>query len=292
MLLIIHGGAGTTSPSKSVMKTITASLSIGYRVLEGGGTGLDAVVDSIKVLEDSGLFNAGAGGNLQADGVRRLDASLMEGISLRAGSVINIEGIRNPITAAKLLMESPHVILTNQGAQCIAKKEKLPRLPKPDNFALAKLERSLKSKGQFFAYYQSYFSTVGAVALDRHGNLAAGSSTGGISAMLPGRVGDTPIIGAGIYADAASGAVSCTGMGEYIIRLTLAKEIVMNLVLLPPRKAALKSLRRIQSLGGEAGVIAVNARGQFSISHTTHYMPSGYATKKGIVVQDGFNRIR
>ena len=140
-------------------------------------------------------------------------------------------------------------------------------------------------------FYQKYFSTVGAVALDLHGNLAAGSSTGGIPAMLPGRVGDTPLIGAGIYADNESGAVSCTGIGEYIIRLSLAKEIVMRLSNLSPGRAVTLSLRRLLSLGGEAGVIAINRREQFCITHTTDYMPSGYAAKRGIFVKDSFSRI-
>jgi|WetSurSiteA1Bulk_404760.scaffolds.fasta_scaffold00303_16 L-asparaginase / beta-aspartyl-peptidase len=291
MLLIVHGGAGFKKPSKKALGIITLALSSGYRLLTNGANAGEAVLHSIKILEDSGVFNAGSGGNLQADGRRRLDASLMEGKNLHAGSVINLEGIRNPILAAKLIMESPHVVLTNKGAHRIAIRENLTVLAKPDEHKLKKLERSLKSHPDFFCFYQKYFSTVGAVALDLHGNLATGSSTGGIYAMLPGRVGDTPLIGAGIYADNESGAVSCTGIGEYIIRLSLAKEIVMRLSNLSPGRAVTLSLRRLLSLGGEAGVIAINRREQFCITHTTDYMPSGYAAKKGIFVKDSFSRI-
>lgn len=291
MLLIVHGGAGFRKPSRKSLAKIADALSSGYQLLRDGVKAGEAVVHSIQILEDSGIFNAGSGGNLQSDGTMRLDASIMQGEDLRAGSVINLEGIRNPILAANLIMGSPHVVMTNRGAHCIARKEKLPLLAEPAAYKLKKLERSLKSHGCLSRFYHKYFSTVGAVALDFQGNLAAGSSTGGIPAMLPGRVGDTPLIGAGVYADNSSGAVSCTGMGEYIIRLSLAKEIVMNLHTLPPRRAIVPSLKRLYALGGEAGVLVINRKGRFCIIHTTEYMPSGYATKKGILVQDSFRRI-
>jgi len=291
MLLIVHGGASFRKPSRKSLEKIATALSSGYQLLRDGANSRDAVVHSIKILEDSGIFNAGLGGNLQSDGTMRLDASVMRGEDLRAGSVINLEGIRNPILAASLIMESPHVVMTNRGAHCIARKENLPLLSKPNAYKLKKLERSLKSHRYLSRFYQKYFSTVGAVALDLQGNLAAGSSTGGVPAMLPGRVGDTPLIGAGVYADNASGAVSCTGMGEYIIRLSLAKEIAMNLRTFSPLKAVVPSLKRLSSLGGEAGVLAINRKGRFCIIHTTEYMPSGYATKRGICVQNSFKRI-
>lgn len=291
MLLVMHGGAGFRKPSRKSLAVLADALSSGYQILRDGAGAREAVVHSVRMLEDSGVFNAGAGGNLQADGTVRLDASVMQGEDLRAGSVINIEGIRNPILAASIIMESPHVVMTNRGAQIIARKEQLPVLQKPDARRIRTLERTLKSHGSLSRFYQKYFSTVGAVALDTRGNLAAGSSTGGIPAMLPGRVGDTPLIGAGVYADNASGAVSCTGMGEHIIRLSLAKEIAMNLRRLSPLKAAVPSLKRLHSLGGEAGVLVIRKTGQFCILHTTGYMPSGYATEKGIHVQNSFRRV-
>ena len=250
MILLVHGGAGSKKPSRRSLARLTESLASGFDILHRGGTSLDAVVASIKILEDSGLFNAGAGANLQFDGVRRLDASLMEGKELRAGAVVGLEGIQNPVLAARHVMDLPHVMLTDRGARKIALAHKLPLLPEPGREAYRKLERMKKINNSLLSLYQTYFSTVGAVALDRNGNLAAGSSTGGIPAMLPGRVGDTPVIGAGIFADNTRGAVACTGIGEYIIRLSLAKEICMHMKTLTPYRAASLSLRRLTGLGG------------------------------------------
>jgi beta-aspartyl-peptidase (threonine type) len=257
--------------------------------LPRGGTALDAVVRTITIMEDSGLFNAGLGGILQLDGVRRLDASLMEGKTLKAGCVIGLERIRNPIQAAKLVMKTPHVMLTNLGAQRIVKG--LAPLPEPDAKTLAALERAKKKHGEAVRIYEKCFSTVGAVALDSSGNLAAGTSTGGTSAMLPGRVGDSPVIGAGTYADNAAGAVSCTGAGEFIIRFSLAKEICMHLKALSPARAARSWLKRLFKTGGEAGLIVLNAKGQFAVRHTTPYMAAGYRREASLVVREGFQKV-
>lgn len=289
MIMLIHGGAGNRKPSKAALRKLSESISAGFDVLGKGGSALEAVADSIKILEDSGLFNAGVGGNLQFDGIRRLDASLMEGKSLRAGSVIGIEGIRNPIIAASHVMDLPHVILTNTGARRIAVAKGVAPLPKPDSYSFRKLERIRKKEKALMNLYRQFFSTVGAVALDRYGNLASGASTGGTPAMLPGRVGDTPIIGAGIYAENSLGAVACTGTGEYIVRLALAKEICMNLHEMSPNKASVVSIKRLIGLGGQAGVICLNGKGKFVIMHTTRYMPSGYAVRGRIMVKEGFD---
>ncbi len=291
MILLVHGGAGATKPGKKALKKLFESLSSGYRILYDGGTALDAVIESVKVLEDSGIFNAGLGGNLQLDGVRRLDASLMEGRSLGAGSVIGLEGIRNPIIVARSIMDLPHVMLTHISARKIADAEKIAALPPTDRKALDRLQRTTRREKNIMQLYRRYFSTVGAVALDGYGDLAAGASTGGISAMLPGRVGDTPIIGAGIYAENSLGAVSCTGMGEYIIRIALAKEMCMNMKEMSPDKAASFSLKRLLKLGGAAGTLLINKNGRFTIMHTTDHMASGYADKRGIVVKEGFKKI-
>ncbi len=291
MLLIVHGGAGNRRPAKNALKKLSESLSSGYEILSRDGTALDAVVSSIIILEDSGIFNAGSGGNLQLDGVRRLDASLMGGKDLKAGSVIGIEGIRNPIKLARIVMDLPNIMLTNTGARKIADVHNLEPLPTPDRDSLAMLEELKEEKNEVVRIYKGYFSTVGAVALDIYGNLAAGSSTGGLPAMLPGRVGDTPIIGAGVYAENSTGAVSCTGKGEYIIRLSVAKEICMNLKKMSPHVAAPLSLKRLFKMGGNAGVIVINKKRQFTIAHTTKYLPSGYIDKKGIVVNEAFKRI-
>jgi beta-aspartyl-peptidase (threonine type) len=292
MLLIVHGGAGGRRAGKKALKRLSKSLSLGYEVLRAGGSALGAVVTAIEVLEDSGYFNAGAGGNPQLDGVRRLDASLMEGRNLKTGSVIGIEGIRNPIKVSRKIMDLPHVMLTNAGAGKIADSLELERLPESDRKSRERLKRIMKEEPAMAELYTEYFSTVGAVAIDREGDLAAGASTGGIRAMLPGRVGDTPIIGAGVYAENPLGAVSCTGRGESIIRLALAKEICMNLKVMTPFAAAQVSLKRLLTIGGEAGVIVINRRGRFAILHTTEYMASGYAKNNEIEVKESFRKIR
>lgn len=292
MLLIVHGGAGNRKPARKALQRLSESLSDGYEVLRSGGSALEAVVVSITVLEDSGLFNAGAGGNIQLDGVRRLDASLMEGRYLKAGSVAGLEGIRNPITVSRKIMDLPHVMLTNIGARKIADALHLERLPERAKRSRERLKRIRKEEKAVVEIYDEYFSTVGAVALDGKGNLASGASTGGISAMLPGRVGDTPVIGAGTYAENILGAVSCTGRGESIMRLSLAKEICMTMKEMVPSLAAEVSLRRLLTIGGKGGVIVLNNKGQFTISHTTTYMASGYAKKGGITVKEGFKKIR
>ena len=291
MLLVVHAGAGDRGPSKAVSAVISRSLSIGYKILEKGGTAIDAVVESISILEDSGIVNAGAGANLQFDGVRRLDASLMSGEDLMAGSVIGLEGIRNPIRVSRLIMDLPNIMLTDIGAGKIADYHHFKSLPPPSTKSLKQLKKTKKNDKVIKEIYEEYFSTVGAVAIDVRNNLASGSSTGGISAMLPGRVGDTPIIGAGVYADNLLGAISCTGQGESILRLVLAKEICMNLKFLTPLQAARYSLKRILNIKGQAGVIIVNRKGKFALVHTTKFMASGYAGERGKLIRERFNRI-
>lgn len=288
MLLIVHGGAGDRKPSNKALKTLSASLSYGHEILKNNGTALEAVVGAISLLEDSGVFNAGSGGNLQLDGIRRLDASVMEGRELKTGAVIGVEGIKNPVRLARLIMDMPNTMLTNVGAQKIAQAHCLDPLPGPDRRALEKVRKLKKGEGGALHLFKKYFSTVGAAALDLHGSLAAGASTGGIQAMLPGRVGDSPVIGAGVYAENSQGAVSCTGTGEYILRLALAKEICMNLGSMPPRAASRHSLRRLVRTGGAGGVIVLDNRGRFAILHTTLFMAAGYADRKGITVREGF----
>lgn len=289
MILLVHGGAGYKRPRKKSLKTIAESLAVGYTVLRNGGTSVDAVVAAVTVLEDSGDFNAGLGGVLQLDGVQRLDASLMEGDNLRAGAVAGLEEIRNAIQAARRVMDTSHVLLTNIGACRIAKG--LPKLPKPSKESREKLKKLLRKDKQAVALYREYFSTVGAVALDAEGNIAAGTSTGGTYAMLPGRVGDSPIIGAGTYAENATGAVSCTGAGEYILRRALAKETCMLMEHMSPALAGRKALKGLLQIGGQAGLIVLDRHGRYALVHTTDYMASGYAKGKEIRVQEGFRKM-
>jgi beta-aspartyl-peptidase (threonine type) len=240
-------------------------------------------------MEDSGIFNAGLGGVLQLDGVQRLDASVMEGSELKAGAVAGLEGIRSPIQAARRVMDTSHVLLTNLGASRIAKG--LAPLPKPSKESRERLKKLIQMDKEVITLYKKYFSTVGAVALDAEGNLAAGTSTGGTYAMLPGRVGDSPIIGAGTYAENMTGAVSCTGAGEYILRRALAKETCMLMQGRTPLSAGTRALKALLKIGGQAGLIALDRNGRFTILHTTNYMASGYARGKRIQVQERFRVI-
>ena len=288
-VILVHGGAGYKRPKKKSLDFIAESLAAGYTILLNGGPALDAVVAAVTILENSGMFNAGLGGVLQMDGVQRLDASLMEGKKLKAGAVAGLEGFRNPIQAAQRVMDTSHVLMTNLGASRIA--DGLAPLPKPSQESLDKLGLLLDKETDMVELYMKHFSTVGAVALDSKGNLAAGTSTGGTYAMLPGRVGDSPIIGAGNYAENATGAVSCTGAGEYILRRALAKETCMLMQGRKPAIAARLSLKALLRIGGHAGLIALDRKGGFTIMHTTEHMASGFAKGKLIQVQERFTRV-
>ena len=285
--LLIHGGAGAGRPAKKRYRVLRETLEMGWEILRGNGTSLDAVEQTIQRLEDSNVFNAGRGGKLQLDGHRRLDASLMEGRYLKAGAVAALEGIANPISAAWRVMEqSPHVLLVAEGAGRFAKLHRLKRLARLTGSGLSR---------PGLPHRTEELETVGAVALDAEGSLAAGASTGGISMMLPGRVGDSPLIGSGVYADNEGAAVSMTGIGEGIIRAGIAKEISFRVEQgSSPRQAARLALRRLLvRLQGSAGAIVLDASGRFAILHTTPHMISGYKNKDGeTVVAEKFDTIR
>ncbi|HUI68672.1 MAG TPA: isoaspartyl peptidase/L-asparaginase family protein [Nitrospirota bacterium] len=289
-VLLMHGGAGYKPPQKASLDVLAESLAKGYTILLNGGCSLDAVVASITVMENSGMFNSGLGGVLQLDGVQRLDASLMEGTEMKAGAVAGLEGFRNPIQAARRVMDTPHVLMTDMGARRIARG--LMRLPKPSKESREKLKKLLRREHEVVQLYRKYFSTVGAVALDVRGNLAAGTSTGGTYAMLPGRVGDSPIIGAGTYAENESGAVSCTGSGEHILRRSLAKETCSLMMDETPTSAARAALKALLRIHGQAGLIALDRKGRFAIMHTTDYMASGSAKGMRIQVQQRMRQVR
>lgn len=261
-----------TSPQAACLR---AALRVGYHLLDRGCSALIAVEQTIRVLERSGLFNAGKGSRLQLDGVQRMDASIMEGDGLRAGAVASVEGIVHPITAARLVMEeTDHVLLVGPMATKFARYFKVERhqirLP-PRRLSYDAMVKWKTSTGD-------RHGTVGAVALDRIGTIAAGASTGGIDRMLPGRVGDTPIIGCGVYADNETGAVSMTGLGEGIIRLGVAKEICDQLEQgKAPAKAALFVLQRLVArIQGTAGALVLTPKGRFAIAHVTPYMAAGW----------------
>jgi beta-aspartyl-peptidase (threonine type) len=279
-ILLIHGGAGRRPMTDAQAAGLRAALRVGYHLLDRGGSALTAVEHTILVLEQSGLFNAGTGSRLQLDGVRRMDASIMEGCDLRAGAVASIEGIIHPITAARLVMEeTDHVLLVGPQATKFADYAKLERHrlrtpPRRLSYG-AMLKRKHSERDRH--------GTVGAVALDRFGTVAAGASTGGIDCMLPGRVGDTPLIGCGVYADNESGAVSMTGLGEGIIRMGVAKEICDRLAQgkTPTIVARQVLTRLVTRIKGAAGALVLAPTGRFAITHVTPRMAAGWWDGKG-----------
>ncbi len=266
-----------TAPQAACLR---AALQVGYHWLDQGGSALIAVEQTIRVLERSGLFNAGTGANRQLDGVRRMDASIMEGNSLRAGAVASIEGIVHPISAAVRVMDATeHVLLVGPMATRFAKHFKME----------LQRQRGVPSRLSYRAMLKRMMAgrnrhgTVGAVALDRSRTVAAGASTGGIDQMLPGRVGDTPIIGCGVYADNETGAVSMTGWGESVIRLAVAKEICDQLrhqeQPLPVVRGVFRRL--VAKVQGSAGALVLTSKGRFAISHVTPNMAAGWWDGKG-----------
>jgi beta-aspartyl-peptidase (threonine type) len=264
--IAVHGGAGVMrrlTPMQQSMycEGLTRALEAGYEVLARGGASLDAVSAAVVALEDDPLFNAGRGAVYNAAGKHELDASIMDGATLRAGAVAAVGRIRNPVLAARAVMQkSPHVLLAGKGAELFARQHGLP-LVRNTYFNTQERREALR-KG-----LKRHHGTVGAVALDRRGDLAAATSTGGYTGKLPGRVGDSPLIGAGTYADNSSCAVSGTGWGEAFIRIALAHEVSARMRhrgedVVQASKAALKSLVRIK---GDGGLIALDRRGNIAM---------------------------
>jgi L-asparaginase / beta-aspartyl-peptidase len=307
-VILAHGGAGARIVTPAQLACLADALSRGYIVLRRGGHALDAVETTTRLLESSGLFNAGTGAHLQLDGVRRMDAALMEGGTLKAGAVAGIEAVRHPISAARLVLEkTAHVLLIGPHATRFAHHFKLERQAANYRRSARAAARGNTSREAVTAtgpqrrmlrLYQQMLGeeTVGAVALDRRGTLAAGTSTGGIAFMLPGRVGDSPLIGCGIYADDEAGAVSMTGPGESIIRIAVAKEIADRMAMGASPTAATKIVlekldRRIRKVEGfgAAGALVLAPDGRFAIRHTTPRMCAGYWAGTGQpVVADRF----
>jgi beta-aspartyl-peptidase (threonine type) len=298
-LILVHGGAGSRALSVSQRACLAEALVTGHDLLRRGGPALGAVEQAIRVLEDSGLFNAGAGARRQLDGRRRMDAALMEGCTLRAGAVAAIEDVRFPIAVARLVMDrTGHVLLVGPLATRFARHFGVEReAPAPREKFRPRPTRALDRRAMRLyreMVRRHRLGTVGAVALDRRGDLAAGASTGGIAAMLPGRVGDTPLIGCGVYADNTAGAVSMTGWGEGIMRIAVAKEIVDRMAAgASPARAARATLdtmaARLQDRRAQAGALVLAPGGRWVIRHTTPRMSAGWFTGNGTpVVRDRF----
>lgn len=276
--IAIHGGAGNfenTHYSAEAQKQYEASLQkaleTGASMLDEGGSAVDVVAAVIAVLEDDSLFNAGRGAVMTENRVHELDASIMSGTDLNAGAVTGLTGIRNPIKAARLVMdESPHVFLSGEGAARYAASFGLDTVPN-DYFTTVKAQQSLDRVLEVNAK----MGTVGCVVRDRNGNLAAGTSTGGMTAKRHGRIGDSPVIGAGTWADNASCAVSCTGHGEYFIRTAVAHDIAARMLYggLSLQEAAEQVVHQeLTNLGGSGGIIAVDKEGEVVLVFNTSGM--------------------
>jgi beta-aspartyl-peptidase (threonine type) len=292
LAIAVHGGAGTLARADLTHKSEQAfraglerALRAGYVALERDASSLDAVVAAVRVLEDDPLFNAGRGAVYAANGTIELDASLMEGAGLRAGAVAGVRHVRSPIELARLVLErSPHVMLAGQGAEEFALEQGM--APVPNSFFATEhrrleLERILH--GEQLTGPESLMGTVGAVALDQVGNLAAATSTGGLTGKRWGRVGDSPIIGAGTYAANDACAVSATGHGEYFIRLAVAHEIasLMRHRGLDVRDAAGTVLDRVGEFGGYGGVIALARDGSIAMPFNSEGMLRGAMDSRG-----------
>jgi len=260
------------------------ALQVGYAVLKNGGKSLDAVEHTIKVLEDSPLFNAGKGAVFTNKETNELDASIMDGSTLDAGAVAGVTKVRNPIVAARAVMEnSPHVILSGEGANQFAQEKGL-RIVDPKYFATEKnlkrvrkiKERELKKVASLFKKYSDEkFGTVGCVALDKNGNIAAGTSTGGMTNKKWNRIGDSPIIGAGTYANNKTCGVSSTGHGEYFIRAAVAHDISarMEYKKIGLDQAAKEVVQeKLIQMKGEGGIIAIDSLGNIQIEFNTKGM--------------------
>ena len=298
--IAIHGGAGvisratmTAENERAYRANLERALDAGYALLEGGGSSLDAVVAAVKVLEDSPLFNAGKGAVFNHAGVNELDASIMDGATERAGAVAAVRHVKNPIELARLVMErSPHVMLTGEGAEEFALEQGVELVPGSYFYTERRwqqLEEAWKAeKAERTSSVASedigFFSTVGAVARDSRGNLAAATSTGGTTNKRWGRVGDSPIIGAGTYADNDSCAVSATGSGEFFIRAVVAHEICARVRLagVTAAKAAHDVVQgKLKEIGGDGGVIVVDKDGALSLEFNTEGMFRGARDSKG-----------
>ena len=287
--IVVHGGAGTIlkknmsdEKEKKYKSKLEEAIRTGYQVLQNGGTSLHAVEQTIIILEDSPLFNAGKGAVFTHDKRNELDASIMDGSNLKAGAVAGVNHIKNPIRAARAVMEkSEHILLAREGAEQFALTQKLDTVS-PTYFFTEKRAKSLER-----AKKEEKFGTVGCVALDQNGNIAAGTSTGGMTNKKWGRIGDSPIIGAGTYANNSTCGVSSTGWGEYFIRGVVAHDISAMM------EYGGKSLKesanhvihhKLTGLGGTGGIIALDQKGNIVMEFNTDGMYRGFMTEDSLSI--------
>lgn len=289
--VIVHGGAGYVSTDlmlpgdeEGIRKTIEKSLQISHQHLANGGTSVEAVRIAINILEDSPYFNAGKGSVFTSSGTNELDASIMNGQNGQAGAVAGLTNIKNPIDAAIAVMKhSPHVFLIGKGAEEFAVSHDIETVPQSYFYNEYRYQEHIKGLSED----KSKFGTVGAVAIDQNGNVAAGTSTGGMNNKRFGRVGDVPVIGAGTYAENGIGGLSATGHGEYFIRNVATYDIAAqvkygNATL---HEAGYNTLmKKLKSQGGDGGVIGLDSQGGVVIHCNTVAMPRGYINSKGETV--------
>lgn len=294
--LVIHGGAGTIERhsmtpemEKSYRGKLEEALRVGYSVLDSGGTSIEAVIATIKILEDSPLFNAGKGAVYTNEETVELDAAIMDGKDRNAGAVASIKTVKNPIEAAwEVMVNSNHVMLAGKGAESFARERGLPVVEPTYFFNQKRLDQLKKIKENQKGYmapdiYDRKFGTVGAVALDRFGNIAAGTSTGGMSNKKWGRIGDSPIIGAGTYAENETCGVSATGHGEFFIRYQVAYDIaaLMKYKGLSLSDAANEVIMNtLVKAKGDGGVVALDKDGNIAMPFNTSGMYRGFIKYK------------
>lgn len=298
--LVIHGGAGAPAKGESTPENerlyhakLSEALDAGYAVLQTNGAAVDAVIVAVKVMEDAGLFDAGKGAVFNSEGFCELDAAIMDGHTLSAGAVTGLQHIKNPITLARVVMDkSPHVLLMGEGAEKFGREHGFEMMPNSyfqterRRKQWERLQEKKRSSGQASHFYLNnpeVLGTVGCVALDKNGNLTAATSTGGTADKLAGRIGDTPIIGAGTYANNATCAVSGTGIGEYFMRTVFGHNVstLMEYKGLSLEQASTEAMKQLQDLGGRGGCIAMDRAGHVVMPFNTPAMYRGFKLSNG-----------
>ncbi|MGX9740806.1 beta-aspartyl-peptidase [Pseudocitrobacter corydidari] len=295
-VIAIHGGAGAISRTQlsaqkelEYVEALSAIVEQAQHMLEEGASALDVVTEAVRQLEECPLFNAGMGSVFTADETHELDACVMDGYSLNAGAVAGVKHLRNPVLAARQVLEnSPHVLLIGDGAEAFAQQQGMTLVNNAFFSTPARLQQLQEAKAQGAVSLdhdapldeRSKMGTVGAVALDKHGNLAAATSTGGMTNKLPGRVGDSPLVGAGCYANNANVAVSCTGTGEVFIRALAAYDIaaLMEYGHLSLHDACERVvMEKLPALGGSGGLIAIDSEGNVALPFNSEGMYRAWA---------------
>ena len=297
LAIVIHGGAGTIlkknlsdEKEAAIKAKLAEAINAGYAVLEKGGESTDAVIAAINVMENSPLFNAGIGAVYTKEGKHELDASIMRGNDLQAGAVAGVTHVKNPINAAKeVMLNSPHVMLSNQGADKFAKQQGLETVDNSyfDTDYRYKQWQAIQHKKEVslsedLLKTDHKFGTVGAVAIDKNGTIAAGTSTGGMTNKAFGRVGDSPIIGAGTYADNRSCGISATGHGEYFIRYAVAHDICARVLYkeISLEQSADEVINQaLKKAGGDGGIVGLDKHGKPVMTFNTAGMYRGYKTE-------------